>query len=86
MLGGECVELGEGELPYAPIVAALRPLARAGDPVLDELSPRPRGGLAHLLPGLGAGGEPPEEYAQARVFEGLLELLDALGARQAGCC
>src|SRR5919204_6320674 len=28
VIGGDCVELGEGELPYAPIVAALRPLAR----------------------------------------------------------
>ena len=34
-LSGDCVELGEGELPYAPLVAALRTLARAGDPVLD---------------------------------------------------
>ena len=34
---GDCVELGEGELPYAPIVGALRPLARAGDPAFDAL-------------------------------------------------
>ena len=27
-LSGDCVELGEGELPYAPLVTALRPLAR----------------------------------------------------------
>src|SRR3954453_12402730 len=37
LLSGDCVELGEGELPYAPIVAALRPLARDGDPALDAL-------------------------------------------------
>ena len=36
-LCGECVELGEGELPYAPLVAALRPLSRDGDPVLEEV-------------------------------------------------
>src|SRR3954470_3427444 len=32
VIGGDCVELGEGELPYAPIVGALRPLARSGHP------------------------------------------------------
>src|ERR1700712_4692488 len=38
VIGGDCVELGEGELPYAPIVGALRPLARAGDPAFTRLS------------------------------------------------
>ena len=28
LLSGDCVELGEAELPYAPLVGALRPLAR----------------------------------------------------------
>jgi DNA-binding CsgD family transcriptional regulator/tetratricopeptide (TPR) repeat protein len=83
VLSGECVELGEGELPYAPIVGALRPLARSGDPALDALSPAARAGLAHMLPGLGdgSGGTRPEESstAQARLFEGLLELFEALG-------
>jgi DNA-binding CsgD family transcriptional regulator len=83
VLSGECIELGEGELPYAPIVAALRPLARSGDPALDALTPAARAGLAHMLPGLGdpKGTERPEESstAQARLFEGLLELLEQLG-------
>src|SRR4051812_44994386 len=48
VLTGECVELGEGELPYAPIVGALRPLARAGDPALDALSPAAREALAQI--------------------------------------
>ena len=40
---GECVELGEEELPYAPIVSVLRSLARDGDAVLDDPPPgRPR--------------------------------------------
>ena len=41
LLSGDCVELGEGELPYAPIVGALRPLARDGDPALDALPTAP---------------------------------------------
>ena len=53
-LCGECVELGEGELPYAPLVAALRPLARDRDPVLDELPDLARQELATLVPELAA--------------------------------
>ena len=34
ILSGDCVELGEDELPYAPLVAALRPLHRTCEPVL----------------------------------------------------
>jgi DNA-binding NarL/FixJ family response regulator/tetratricopeptide (TPR) repeat protein len=83
---GECVALGEDELPYAPIVAALRSLTRDGDPVLDELGPAARAGLASLLPELSpaesAAVDSEEQrpgVAQARVFEGLLTLLDRLG-------
>jgi DNA-binding CsgD family transcriptional regulator/tetratricopeptide (TPR) repeat protein len=78
---GDCVELGEGELPYAPLVGALRPLARDGDPILDALSPATRAELARLLPALGT---PPADdrqdgAAQGRLFEALLTLLDRLG-------
>ena len=34
VLSGDCVELGEDELPYAPLLTALRPLVRDGDPAL----------------------------------------------------
>jgi DNA-binding CsgD family transcriptional regulator/tetratricopeptide (TPR) repeat protein len=83
VIGGECVSLGEDELPYAPIIAALRSLTRDGDPVLDELGPDARAGLASLLPQLApaaadAGAEPGAP-AQARVFEALLTLIDRLG-------
>jgi predicted ATPase/DNA-binding CsgD family transcriptional regulator len=87
VISGDCVALGEDELPYAPIIAALRSLTRDGDPVLAELGPVTRAGLASLLPelaqevdvrdddrGPGAAGA-----AQARVFEALLTLLDRLG-------
>src|SRR5215211_3607259 len=49
VIGGDAVDLGEGELPYAPLVGALRPLARNHDPVLAELGPATRD-LATILP------------------------------------
>src|SRR3954449_7370746 len=69
VLSGDAVELGEGELPYAALVGALRPLARAGDPALDALDPRARAELARLLPGLAgaAPAGPEDEPAQGRV-------------------
>jgi DNA-binding CsgD family transcriptional regulator len=83
VITGECVSLGEDELPYAPIVAALRSLTRDGDPVLDELGPVTRAGLASLLPELADPNASPfadrEDLAQGRVFEALLTLLDRLG-------
>jgi ATP/maltotriose-dependent transcriptional regulator MalT len=79
---GECLDLAEAELPYAPIVAALRPLARERDPVLDELTEAERAELARLLPTIDA--TPAEtgdagEGGQLRLFEALLTLLDRLG-------
>ncbi|HTE62372.1 MAG TPA: AAA family ATPase, partial [Solirubrobacteraceae bacterium] len=79
VLSGDCVELGEGELAYAPLVTALRPFVRDGDPVLDALPADIRAELGTLLPGLGeprgrAGGA----GDQARVFEALLAVLDGL--------
>jgi ATP/maltotriose-dependent transcriptional regulator MalT len=84
VIGGDCVELGEGELPYAPIVAALRPLARQHDQVLDGLPAATRAELGALIPGLGGAaasepGESGDDVAQARVFEALLTLFDSLG-------
>ncbi|HET8672023.1 MAG TPA: AAA family ATPase, partial [Thermoleophilaceae bacterium] len=83
VIGGDCVELGEGELPFAPIVAALRPLARQHDPVLDGLPAAVRAELGALLPGLGPAaaedrGADRDDIAQARVFEALLSLFDEM--------
>ena len=81
---GECVELGEEELPYAPIVSVLRTLARDDDPVLGELPDSVRAELATLLPELGGearnggGGT----HGQPQLFEALLTLLDQLGREQ----
>ncbi len=85
-LGGECIELGGDELPYAPLAAAIRPLARAGDPVLALISENARCELARLAPEL--GDAPPvradegEGESQRRLFEALLELIDSLGREQ----
>ena len=96
VLSGDCVDLGESELPYVPLVAALRPLARSGDPALTEPV---RAAVAPLLPGLAPAAadeesdtgfaRPPSEtppddlratlHTQARLFEGFLSLLNALG-------
>jgi DNA-binding CsgD family transcriptional regulator len=81
---GDCVELGEGELPYAPIIAALRPLGRDGDPALSSLPDTVRAELARLLPSLGpaaVNGAGDDGLAQTRLFEALLGLLHALGTR-----
>ena len=83
ILSGDAVELGEGEVPYAALMSALRPLARDGHPSLDALHPRDRAELARLLPGL-AGAAPADDGAdrpaQGRLFEAVLALLDRIGA------
>ncbi len=80
-LRGECVELDGGELPYAPLIAALRELARCGDPALGRLSASSRSALAALMPALGEASVSSDEdqSAQLRLFEALLELLELLG-------
>ncbi|HEV7752205.1 MAG TPA: AAA family ATPase [Baekduia sp.] len=94
VLTGECVELGDGELPYAPLVGALRPLVRTGDPGLLGLPAAARRELAALLPGLaepdGDGDAPGPQatesdrggQAQGRLFEALLAALDRIGREQ----
>jgi tetratricopeptide (TPR) repeat protein len=86
VLVGGCIELGDGALPYAPIVEALRPLARTLDPAsLRSLAGPAHGELAGLLPELGDGQPGPADpqgmagHGQARLFELLLGMLDRLG-------
>ena len=81
MLRGEAVEEADGELPYAPLIGALRPLVRARNPAFDALARGTRAQLAALLPGIDEEPAPPERNdpsAQLRLFEGLLELIDLL--------
>jgi predicted ATPase len=91
LLGG-CIELGEGSLPYAPVVEALRGLGRGLEPAaLDELVGPGRPLLARLLPELGQGEESPSaalavgSSAQARLFEAFLVLLERLADRSRPC-
>jgi DNA-binding CsgD family transcriptional regulator/tetratricopeptide (TPR) repeat protein len=83
VLSGDCVELGEGELPYAPLVGALRRVAREGDEAFERLPEAQLADLATILPGL-RGGPPAQgsEAEQVRVFEALLALLDAMSEEQ----
>jgi DNA-binding CsgD family transcriptional regulator/tetratricopeptide (TPR) repeat protein len=87
LLGG-CIELGEGSLPYAPVVEALRGLGRGLEPAaLDELVGPGRPLLARLLPELGQGEESTSagltvgSSAQAWLFEAFLALLERLADR-----
>ena len=76
VLTGDCVDLGDGELAYAPIVSALRGLSP------DELGAG-AAGLAPLLPQLDAPETDNESaLSQGRVFELLLGLLGRLGDAQ----
>jgi DNA-binding CsgD family transcriptional regulator/tetratricopeptide (TPR) repeat protein len=80
VLYGGCVPVGEGALPYAPIVEALRPLPDefGVDAVRELVGPSWRE-LARLLPSLGEPEPgPPGQAAQARLFELLLGLLARL--------
>jgi DNA-binding CsgD family transcriptional regulator len=83
VLFGHCVEVGDAELPYAPIVGALRALAAQLEPEdLGEVLGPARGELARLVPDFGEVQAPPPEaagFGQARLFELLLGTLVRLG-------
>src|SRR5688500_2542898 len=86
---GHCLELGGAAIPYAPLVDALRPIAReladCGSDVADALPPATRAALADLMPEFSAGtGSAPDGDGvhQARVFEALLGLIERLGRVQ----
>src|SRR5829696_8667605 len=81
VLAGGCVPVGDGALPYAPVVQALRILlADVGVGAVRELIGPSWPELARLLPAL---GEPDrsgqsDQAAQSRLFELLLGLLGRL--------
>ncbi|MGZ4230017.1 MAG: helix-turn-helix transcriptional regulator [Solirubrobacteraceae bacterium] len=80
VLIGESFELTDGELPYAPIVTALRPMLYQ-DVASDIFSVGERQELSRLWPELGTGdgtGSEDGPSNQARIFALLLRLLVAL--------
>jgi ATP/maltotriose-dependent transcriptional regulator MalT len=77
-IGGECLELGPDELPYAPLVATLRNLVREHDRVLERLSPATRRGLAQLIPELDPDAAAESDEDRHRPFEALLTLLETM--------
>jgi len=84
ILRGDGVEQADGELPYAPLLSALRPLVREHHPALERMSPGGRQQLATILPGLETVAPVPPGEARApdqlRLFEAMLELIDCLTA------
>src|SRR5690348_8741228 len=86
VLAGHCVELGAEGLPVAPLIDALRTLARttARTELADVLGPARRG-LGRLLPELDPGGaaEPAADGVQvSQLLELVLGLLARLSARR----
>ncbi len=86
VLSGGCIVLGDGALPYAPVVEALRGLVRRLSPdELDAIVGNGRADLARLVPDLGPAADDDGSgldsgSAQGRLFEMLLGVLDRLAA------
>ena len=82
LLGG-CVDVGGSELPYAPLLAALRALTRELDSAaLEELVGARAEELGRRLPELATAGmnsEAIDPLGQSRLFEALLALFTKLG-------
>ena len=93
-LSGECIAVAEGELPYAPITAALR--AIVAEPANLDVTAESAPELARLLPGLGPGPAPKPtpstvevpplsvggDFAQGRMFEQFLSVLADLSCER----
>ena len=81
-LRGQSLEQSDGDLPYAPLLSALRPVVRGRHEALDELSAGDRSQLATILPGLEEDGrerdQRPDPSGQLRLFEAMLELMEIL--------
>jgi len=79
VLVGNCVELGEGELPYAPVAGALLSMAAQLEPAaLEDVLGPARSEVARLVPDLGEGSATATgtgAFATARLFELLLGVL-----------
>ena len=90
VLAGGCVQLGDGGLPFAPIVEALRSLlGQVSGAALEEALGAGAVDLARLVPELTARTDTEAspfqagDWLQARIFDGFLGLLARLGASSA---
>jgi DNA-binding CsgD family transcriptional regulator len=88
ILRGDAVQASDGELPYAALLGALRPLVRAHDSAFSQLPTVTRAQLATLLPGLQEAPAPAREVpgegdgsGRLALFEALLALVDQLSER-----
>jgi class 3 adenylate cyclase/tetratricopeptide (TPR) repeat protein len=75
VLAGECVEVAEGELAFAPIVAALRPVMNDGEGVRGLEEPL-RGALAALWPAVGEANASSREQLFEAVYRVLARLAE----------
>ena len=98
VLIGRCLELGGAVFPYAPLLDALRPVARdVAEGLALDLPTGTRAALTDLIPAFGVGlpvmaeagspvpmtgGEHSLLPDQARVFEAMLSLVERLGRTQ----
>jgi predicted ATPase len=86
VLVGACANIGDGGVPYGPIVDALRTLVRDLDPEeLDAVVGSARPDLARLVPALGSA-DPSQagamtESLQPRLLDALLGFLQRLSGR-----
>jgi len=82
VLTGSCLDVGEGILPYAPFVEALRGLvAELPADELDGLVGEGRGDLGRLLPEMAAGTPAaPQAAPAAQLFELILGVLTRLSS------
>ncbi len=84
VLGGSCLDVGEGVLPYAPFIEALRGLvAELPTAKVDELIGEGRSDLSRLLPEVGVAAPATQPAAPAaQLFELILGVLTRLAAEQ----
>src|SRR5208282_4165971 len=82
VLTGGCLDVGEGTLPFGPIVEALRPLGTEAD---EQWRSQVLGGspaLATLFPGLGLVPDAHGATGEGQVIEMVRGILDRMAARQ----
>ena len=81
VLEGGCADIGDGGVPYGPIVEAFRTLVRGLTPAgAEAVFGESRADLARLVPALGQAAEPasPTEFLAPRLLDAILGVLQRL--------